>query len=157
MGVPVYYIPHPAQAAIHRARVKRFRTVCTGRRFGKTYCLAAEILDRGGGEKAGEYGWVAPTYNVAERGIEAFRAIAGDVIRVVGRTPSRIELRTTIGLMRVWFLSADNPDSIRGFGFLGLVIDDSGRREEGPRITRMARIGPAFGRLRRGKLGNTDE
>jgi len=42
---------------------------------------------------------------------------------VVGRMPSRVEFRTTIGLVRVWFLSADNPDSIRGFGFEGLVIE----------------------------------
>jgi hypothetical protein len=26
---------------------------------------------------------------------------------------------------RVWFLSADNPDNIRGFGFKGLVIDEA--------------------------------
>ena len=35
------YVAHPGQAAIHLARGKRFRTVCTGRRFGKTLCLAA--------------------------------------------------------------------------------------------------------------------
>jgi hypothetical protein len=28
--------PHPAQALIHSASDRRFRTVCTGRRFGKT-------------------------------------------------------------------------------------------------------------------------
>ncbi len=30
------YKPHDAQLEIHKARGKRFRTVCTGRRFGKT-------------------------------------------------------------------------------------------------------------------------
>jgi hypothetical protein len=119
------YSPHPAQIDIHHARDKRFRTVCTGRRFGKTLCLAAEILDRGGREKAGEYGWVAPTYNVADRGIEAFRSIAEGNIQVCGRAPARVEFRTKIGTSRVWFLSADNPDNIRGFGFLGLVIDEA--------------------------------
>lgn len=58
------YLPHAAQMEIHRARGKRFRMVCTGRRFGKTLCLAAELLDRGGCEKGGDYGWVAPTYGV---------------------------------------------------------------------------------------------
>ena len=119
------YFPHPAQQAIHDARGKRFRTVCTGRRFGKTLCLAAELVDRAGMEKPGEYGWIAPTYNVADRGIEAFRTVAEDIIQVCGRAPSRVELRTKVGASRVWFLSADNPDNIRGFGFQGLVIDEA--------------------------------
>jgi hypothetical protein len=50
MAVTFNYVPHPAQRVIHEARGVRFRTVCTGRRFGKTLCLAAELLDRGGCE-----------------------------------------------------------------------------------------------------------
>ena len=125
MGVTFNYTPHAAQMEIHRARERRFRTVCTGRRFGKTLCLAAELLDRGGCEQAGDYGWVAPTYNVAERGIEAFRMIAEGFVNVVGRAPCRVEFAGKQGPVRVWFLSADNPDSIRGFGFQGLVIDEA--------------------------------
>ena len=125
MPVTFNYAPHPAQMAIHQARGKRFRTVCTGRRFGKTLCLAAELLDRGGCEKAGDYGWIAPTYNVAERGIEAFRTIADGFIQVCGRAPSKVEFAGPAGPVRVWFLSADNPDNIRGFGFQGLVIDEA--------------------------------
>jgi hypothetical protein len=125
MAISLNYAPHPAQMAIHRARDKRFRTVCTGRRFGKTLCLAAELLDRGGCEMAGEYGWIAPTYNVAERGIEAFRTIAEGFIQVCGRAPTRVEFTGPAGKVRVWFLSADNPDNIRGFGFQGVVIDEA--------------------------------
>jgi hypothetical protein len=112
--------------AIHRAKDKRFRTVCTGRRFGKTYCLAAELIcfARSTG---GDYGWVAPTYNVADRGIEAFRAVGEEFVQVCGRAPCRIELAGLPGVppTRIWFLSADNPDSIRGFGFQGLVLDEA--------------------------------
>jgi len=120
------YVPHPAQVAIHRAKDRRFRVICTGRRFGKTYCLAGELLDWTR-KNGGEYGWVAPTYNVAERGIEAFRELGGDVMRVFGRAPSRVELPGMAGYppSRIWFLSADNADSIRGFGFKGLVIDEA--------------------------------
>lgn len=31
----IEYTPHAAQMEIHRAREARFRTVCTGRRFGQ--------------------------------------------------------------------------------------------------------------------------
>ena len=44
------YKAHASQQLIHDARDARFRTICTGRRFGKTLCMAAELLDRGGGE-----------------------------------------------------------------------------------------------------------
>ena len=125
MALILNYLPHPAQQAIHRARKTRFRTVCTGRRFGKTLCLAAELLDRGGCEKAGDYGWIAPTYNVADRGIEAFRTIADGFIQVCGRAPTRVEFTGPAGPVRIWFLSADNPDNIRGFGFQGIVIDEA--------------------------------
>jgi hypothetical protein len=91
VAVTFNYSPHPAQRKIHEARDTRFRVVCTGRRFGKTLCLAAELLDRGGCERGGDYGWVAPTYNVAERGIEAFREIAEGFVRIAGRTPTRVE------------------------------------------------------------------
>jgi len=125
MAVTLNYQPHPAQREIHQARTVRFRTVCTGRRFGKTLCLAAELLDRGGCEQGGDYGWVAPTYNVADRGIEAFRTIADGFVKVVGRAPARVEFAGPSGPVRIWFLSADNPDNIRGYGFQGLVIDEA--------------------------------
>ncbi len=121
----IEYTPHAAQMEIHKARDARFRTVCTGRRFGKTMCMAAEILDRGGGDAGGDYGWVAPTYTVADRGIDAFRLIAPDFVRIVGRMPARAEFEGAAGPCRVWFLSADNPDGIRGFGFRGLVVDEA--------------------------------
>lgn len=125
MAVALNYRPHECQRRIHSARDRRFRIVCTGRRFGKTLCLAAELLDRGGCERGGDYGWVAPTYNVADRGIEAFRTIAEGFVRVAGRAPSRVEFTGSAGPVRVWFLSADNPDNIRGYGFQGLVIDEA--------------------------------
>ena len=123
--IPVKYIPHPAQLEIHRARGTRFRTVCTGRRFGKTICMAVELLEHAGTQAAGDYAWVAPTYGVAERGVEAFLRCAPDCVKVVGRMPTRVEILTKIGFSRIWFLSADNPDSIRGFGFLGVVVDEA--------------------------------
>jgi len=122
----IEYSPHAAQMEIHRARGFRFRTVCTGRRFGKTLCMAAELLDRGGGDppspaegalvggppqeagcgsagRARDYAWVAPTYGVAERGVEAFRMIAPEFARIVGRTPARAEFEGAAGPCRVWF------------------------------------------------------
>jgi hypothetical protein len=62
---------------------------------------------------------------VAERGIEAMRQITPGFSRTVGRTPARVEFDGPLGTTRVWFLSADNPENIRGYGFRGLVIDEA--------------------------------
>ncbi|VGO19140.1 hypothetical protein SCARR_01197 [Pontiella sulfatireligans] len=124
MAFTLNYCPHGGQQRIHDARDTRFRVVCTGRRFGKTLCLAGELLDRGA-LAPGDYGWIAPTYNVADRGKEALRDIAGGFVRFIGRTPSRAEFDGPFGTTRIWFLSADNPENIRGYGFRGLVIDEA--------------------------------
>ena len=125
MPIDFCYQAHAGQQAIHDASDVRFRTVCTGRRFGKTLCLAAELLYAGMFRRGGDYGWIAPTYNVAERGIEAFRTIADGFVRVVGRMPTRVEFEAAAGPVKVWFLSADNPDNIRGYGFQGIVVDEA--------------------------------
>ena len=125
MSALLDYTPHPAQLEIHKARSKRFRTVCTGRRFGKTLCMAAEILDRACGEAGGDYAWVAPTYGIADRGVDAFNTIAPGFVRIVGRMPACALFEGVKGPCRVFFLSSDNPDSIRGFGFKGIVVDEA--------------------------------
>jgi hypothetical protein len=47
-----------------------------------------------------DYAWVAPTYGVAERGVEAFRTIAPDFVRIVGRMPARAEFEGAAGPCR---------------------------------------------------------
>ena len=127
MALVLNYAPHPGQLAIHNARDRRFRTVCCGRRFGKTLLAAAELIDRGGGEAAGDYGWIAPTYFIAERGVEAVREIGGSFVRIYGQNPVRAEFRGEHGMVRILFLSADNPDSILGLGFRGILLDEAAR------------------------------
>jgi len=127
MGKTFNYVPHTGQRRIHAASDRRFRIVCCGRRWGKTLCLAAELLDRAGGEASGDYAWIAPTYFIAERGTEALRDIAGDFIRFTGRNPVRAEFDGALGTSRILFLSADNPESILGLGFKGIVVDEAAR------------------------------
>jgi len=119
------YTPHAAQMEIHKARDSRFRTVCCGRRFGKTLSCAAEIIDCGGGVAGGDYAWIAPTYGIADRGIDAFKKISPGFVEFSGRMPTVGKFEGAKGPARVFFLSADNPDSIRGFGFQGAVLDEA--------------------------------
>ena len=126
MAFVINYAAHPGQQSIHDARNCRFRIVCCGRRWGKTLSLAAELLDAGG-QEGGTYGWIAPTYFIADRGVDALREIAGDYVRITGRNPVRAEFSGAAGEARILFLSADNPESILGLGFKGIVVDEAAR------------------------------
>ena len=126
MEIALQYRPHAGQQSIHDDR-RRFRVVCAGRRWGKTRFAAAELIDRAGHEAPGDYGWIAPTYLIAERGVDACKTIAPDLLTFSGRSPTQAALRGLNGPIRIWFLTADNPDSILGFGFKGLILDEAAR------------------------------
>lgn len=128
MGLVFAYRPHSAQRRIHDDRGFRFRTVCCGRRWGKTRFAAAELFDIAG-ECGGLYAWIAPTYYIAERGEKALRAIAGDFIQFKGQNPVRASFTGGGGLAEILFLSADNPDTILGEGYDGVIVDEAARIE----------------------------
>ena len=125
MDRPLRYVPHRAQRTIHGSTA-RFRIVCCGRRWGKTLCATADILNRAANRKAGDYGWIAPTYFIADRAVEALKEIDPS-ISIVGRNPVRAEFHGDKGPARILFLSADNPESILGLGFQGIVVDEAAR------------------------------
>jgi len=83
MEIALQYRPHAGQQSIHDDR-RRFRVVCAGRRWGKTRFAAAELIDRAGHEAPGDYGWIAPTYLIAERGVDACKTIAPDLLTFSG-------------------------------------------------------------------------
>ena len=118
------YTPHAAQQQIHDARGARFRTVCCGRRFGKTMLAAAELLDCAALTAPGDYGWIAPYYWTAERGVEALKGIAPGLVRFKGQNPVVGHFAGPLGDCRFIFCSSDNPDSIPGLGFQGIVLDE---------------------------------
>ena len=117
--------PHEGQQQLHDSNA-RFRVVCCGRRWGKTLGIAADLLESAG-NNPGDYGWIAPTYFIAERGVEAIREIAGDFVKISGRNPVKAEIASVNGTSRILFLSADNPESILGLGFKGIVLDEAAR------------------------------
>lgn len=124
MPMQFNYEPHAAQRRLHADR-HRFQTVCCGRRWGKTRFAAAKMIDEGGGVSGGDYGWIAPTYLIAERGLEALREIGGDAVNIHGQNPAVAEFDGACGHVRILFLSAERPQGILGFGFRGIVLDES--------------------------------
>lgn len=128
MGLAFNYIPHRSQRTIHADRRYRFRAVCCGRRWGKTRFAAAELFDIAG-ERGGLYAWIAPTYYIAERGQKALALIGGDFVKFRGQNPVRANFTASGGPVEILFLSADNPDTILGDGFDGVIVDEAARIE----------------------------
>lgn len=109
------------QGKVYRSR-KRFRVVCAGRRFGKTFLAVNYLLE--GAEEPNTVNWyVAPTYRQAKQ-------IAWKMLKQL--TPSDWvstwnETDLTAHLVNgseISLRGADNPDSLRGVSLNRVVLDE---------------------------------
>lgn len=116
---------HPAQAKIAKDK-HRFRTVCAGRRFGKTILAGEEIIGAAVKQDDSVIPYIAPTYRQARdiawtHFIRRFKPITVD------KNESRLEItvRTKTGgqsliMLRGW----ENIESLRGQKFPFMVPDE---------------------------------
>lgn len=126
--VVIDYAPRALQKAVHRAMQRhRFGVLVCHRRFGKTVLSVNELI-RGAltcRKKRPRFGYLAPTYRQG-------KAVAWDYLshfsRVIpGAVPNVSELRWDYpngGQVRIY--GGDNPDSLRGLYFDGVVLDEYG-------------------------------
>ena len=122
--VTIPYKPRPLQRAIHE-RLKRFNLLVIHRRAGKTVLAINQLIkwvmtcphDRPRGA------YIAPLYRQA-------KSIAWDYLQhycrpIPGAEFNQAELRVDLpGGARIQLFGADNPDSLRGLYFDGVVIDE---------------------------------
>jgi predicted phage terminase large subunit-like protein len=107
----------------------RFKVVIAGRRFGKTR-LAAFTLITKSIESPGVYWWTSPTWAV---GTPAWRLIRRTLKNSLGDLVKITETTRTIELPNgsiIEFKSSDNPDSLRGEGLSGVVLDEVAQQKE---------------------------
>jgi len=125
-NLKIYYKPYDKQSEIHNSKAK-YRMVCLGRRSGKTYLAAAEIIKRFQTTKRPlKIGWLAPTYNVVKRGLDTFKVmnrelIAAKLIKVCNSAPFTAQM----GDHMCYFLSTENPTAILGYYFDLIIIDEA--------------------------------
>lgn len=124
----VIVLPEPLEHQIPILESQaRFKVVACGRRWGKTALgLMAAVDGHGGGIGAidgGNIWWVTSDYKTANRVIWPNLKRA-----TVGAWEDKSEQDKTVTLPgggRVTVRSADNPDSLRGDGLHGLVVDEA--------------------------------
>lgn len=115
---------HSQQGIVFRARKRyRYRVAASGRRWGKTTEGNAE-LTVGGGERPAKYWYIAPELKQA-RDIAWAPLIANIPRSWLARPPneSRLEI-TLINGSVIALKGADDPDSLRGRGLGGVVLDE---------------------------------
>ena len=126
------YAPREHQLEVHELLdEKRFCVVVAHRRFGKTvsainHLIKAAILNK---MEAPRYAYIAPTYGQAKR-------VAWDYlvkyVKPLGGTENISEMRVDFMGRRIQLYGSDNPDSLRGQYFDGVILDEIG--DQNPKI-----------------------
>ncbi len=116
--------------AVVLASLRRFSVIVAHRRSGKTELVVAKQIDAAlrSPRPDARFGYVAPLYKMA-KGIawDRYKAYAR---QLPGTVVNESELSITFANgARIRLFGADNPDSLRGLGFDGLVIDEVSQME----------------------------
>ena len=120
--VKVRYHPHSGQVLLHDCP-KRYRTVSCGRRWGKTVFAVNEILMKAS-KSQGHFWYIAPTYRQAKRiAWEMFKKYIP--AEILSQKPNETELSfDLVNGTDIRLMGADNPESLRGVGLQGVVLDE---------------------------------
>ena len=119
------YEPRPHFIPFHQ-RSARWAAIVAHRRCGKTVgcindTIAKALYNR---KKNPRYGYIAPTYRQAkEIAWQYLKDDARPVVKKIREAELSIEL---INGAKVSLFGADNPDSLRGLYFDGVILDEFG-------------------------------
>jgi len=126
------YKPREPQLQIHQAMEKdRFVVAVAHRRMGKTVAALNELIRSAmnNEQQNPRYAYIAPTYSQAKR-------VAWDYLTYFARPldakANIAELRVDFFDRRIQLYGSDNPDSLRGQYFDGVVLDEVG--DQNPKI-----------------------
>jgi len=130
--VVIPYKPREPQLKIHEAMDShRFVVGVAHRRMGKTVAALNQLIKAAleNEQQAPRYAYIAPTYGQAKR-------VAWDYlthfVRPLNATANIAELRVDFLDRRIQLYGSDNPDSLRGQYFDGVVLDEIG--DQNPKI-----------------------
>jgi len=117
--------PHPGQRAIidgFADSTHKFGVVATGRQFGKSL-LAQNMMLYWLLKTSGQKGaWIAPVYNQCKKVFSEITNAAHEIITRQNKADLTIEF---INGSTIQFLSTDNYNTIRGFSFNYMVVDEA--------------------------------
>ena len=119
------YSPRKWQEKVHRS-LRRFNVLVVHRRGGKTVMALAELIDKAlrEGRQRGRYGYVGPILKQAKKVSWSYLKDFVSDIPGVKINESELYIEFPNNGARITIYGADNPDSIRGEYFDGVVLDE---------------------------------
>jgi hypothetical protein len=123
--ISLSYSPRPFFVPFHQ-RHSRFSSIVAHRRCGKTVACINDAIARALYNKKSHprYGYIAPTYRQGKEIAWLYlKDFAKPVIRRARESELSIEL---INDAKITIFGADNPDSLRGLYFDGVILDEYG-------------------------------
>lgn len=117
------YTPRPHAVAFH-ARREKSAVVVWHRRAGKTVMCIADLIEKALRNPLDmpQYGYIAPTYKQAKKIAWRYLKKYGEpVIKKVMESELSVEL---VNGAIISLFGADNPDSLRGLYFDGVIVDE---------------------------------
>lgn len=130
--IVIPYKPREHQLKVHDLlEGKRFAVVVAHRRFGKTVAALNHLIREAvlNTKETPRYAYIAPTYGQAKRVAWDYLVKYTDPL---GGTNNISELRVDFWGRRIQLYGSDNPDSLRGQFFDGVIIDEVG--DQNPKI-----------------------
>ncbi|MBA4495107.1 terminase large subunit domain-containing protein [Paenactinomyces guangxiensis] len=116
------YRPHPGQIPMHQSTA-RFRVATCGRRFGKSFMAANEIVKHAWENPNHLCWWTAPTYKQCRNIYELVKRHFKGAIKSFRESPV-MEINFLSG-GKIQFHSLEKFDNLRGFAVNFLVVDEA--------------------------------
>ena len=124
MEIQIPYEPRPLQEKIHN-ELKRFNVICCHRRFGKTVFAINHLIMTACEKQEARLAYIAPTYRQGKAVAYDYLKEYTDPLMKLGGKRHETELKVDLwNKSRIQIFGADNPDSLRGLGFDGVVLDE---------------------------------
>ena len=122
--IEVPYKPREYQQEVHN-NLRRFSVLVCHRRFGKSVLSINELIKTAAGKPRALCAFIAPTYRQGKSIAWEYLKFYTKPLMIWGGSRNESELRIDLfNGSRIQIFGADNPDSIRGMGFDGVVLDE---------------------------------
>ena len=122
--INIPYKPREYQKEVHDNK-KRFTVLVCHRRFGKTVLAVNEMIKTAANKPRSLCAFIAPTYRQGKSIAWEYLKLYTKPLMYLGGSRNETELRIDLfNGSRIQIFGADHPDSIRGMGFDGVVLDE---------------------------------
>jgi len=122
--INIPYKPREYQREVHENK-KRFTVLVCHRRFGKTVLAVNEMIKTAANKPRSLCAFIAPTYRQGKSIAWEYLKLYTKPLMYLGGSRNETELRIDLfNGSRIQIFGADHPDSIRGMGFDGVVLDE---------------------------------